>query len=382
VKIVVAPDSFKGSLPASAVALAMARGVKAVLPSAEVVEIPVADGGEGTVEALVASTGGRFMAAEVDDPLGRPVSARYGFLGDAKTAVIEMAAASGLPLVPPGQRNPMKTSTFGTGQLILHAAGKGAAAMILGIGGSATVDGGTGMARALGIRLLDSAGRPLCGGGEILAEIARIDASGRAAVLDGVTFVVACDVTNPLTGPQGAAAVYGPQKGATPAQVAALEKGLANLARRIREDLGLDVESLGGAGAAGGLGAGMAAFLGARLESGIEIVLEAAGLRKHLQDAALVFTGEGKVDGQSAFGKAAAGVASAAREAGVPVILLAGAVGQGAETMHERGVSAILSIAGGPGSEEQMLADAPGLVERAAGESLRAFLAGRGGRLH
>lgn len=376
-KVVVAPDSFKGSLSAPQAAAAIARGVRRAMPDAEILEVPLADGGEGTVEALVAATGGAFVETDAHDPLGRPLQARYGILGDGRTAVIEMAAASGLPLLEIAERNPMKTSTFGTGELILDAARRGVSAMIIGIGGSATVDGGTGMARALGISFLDENGDALSGGGEILSAICAIDMAGRAGELAGLRFTVACDVRNPLTGPDGAAAVYGPQKGATPEQVKLLEAGLANLAAVIRKDLGREVETLAGAGAAGGLGAGLVVFAGAELKPGIEIVLDAVGIDGKLEGAELVFTGEGSVDAQSAFGKTAAGLARAAKTAGASVFVLAGTVGEGAEAMLENGVDAVFSIARGPASEEEMFREAGALLEAAAEESMRAWLAGR-----
>ncbi len=375
-KIVIAPDSFKGSLPATRVARHIACGVRRVLAGVETVEVPLADGGEGTVEALVAATGGHFAKAKVQDPLGRIIRARYGFLGNADTAVIEMAAASGLPLLSDSERDPLKTSTYGTGQLILDAAQNGARKIIIGIGGSATVDGGTGMARGLGVRFLDSSGNELEDGGGILGRIARIDVSGLNAAVRGITFTVACDVTNPLTGPEGAAAVYGPQKGAGPDKVALLDKGLANLAACIRRDTGRDVEHIPGAGAAGGLGAGLVAFLGGELRCGIDIVLEAVGLAEHLDGADLVFTGEGSVDAQSSFGKATAGVAEAAKEKNVPVILLAGSLGEGAGKMLAHGASAIFSIARGPSTEKDMIRDAAVLLESAAEQALRLFLCG------
>lgn len=378
-KVIAAPDSFKGSLSAVEAAAAIARGVRAAAPSAQVIELPLADGGEGTADALVAATGGRFVEARVSDPLGRPITARYGLLGNGTTAVVEMAAASGLVLLTPEERNPMKTSTFGTGQLILDAAKGGAKSILVGIGGSATVDGGTGMARALGVDFLDSEGRVLSGGGEILTRIAAIDTSRLRAELVGVKVTVASDVTNPLTGPQGAATVYGPQKGATPEQVAELDDGLSNLAEVIRAELGKDVDSIPGAGAAGGLGAGLAAFLDAEILSGIEIVLDAVDIDRQLKGADVVFTGEGKVDGQSACGKTAAGLAAAAAVKGVPVVLLAGEVGDGAEELLEQGVTALFSIACGPTDEKTMMAEAAGLLERAAEASMRTFLAGRRG---
>lgn len=376
IKVVIAPDSFKGSLSAPLVVRAMARGVKRAGAGIETVEIPLADGGEGTVEALVAATEGRLVKAEVSDPLGRRVEAAYGFLGGRETAVIEMAAASGLGLLASEELDPMKVSTFGTGELILDAVGSGAREMIIGIGGSATVDGGTGMARALGFVFFDGSGKRLEGGGEILPKIARIDASKRAGGLEGLEVTVACDVTNPLTGPEGAACVYGPQKGATPQEVKLLDAGLFNLAEVIRRDLGVDVEGLAGGGAAGGLGAGLVGFLGGELKSGIDIVLEAVDLSGRIEGADVVFTGEGRVDAQSSFGKVAAGVARAAREKRVPVILLAGEVADGAREMLGIGVSAIFSIAKGPSTEEAMKRNAAALLENAAEQALGAFLSG------
>ena len=375
-RVVAAPDSFKGSASATAAAAAIARGVLAAAPDASVVEVPLADGGEGTVEALVAARGGAYAEAAVADPLGRKITARYGFLSDGKTAVIEMAAASGLPLLSREERNPMVTTTFGTGQLILDAISRGASEIVIGIGGSATVDGGTGMARALGVRFLDAQGKELTGGGEILQRIRRIDVSGRDKCVNGVRITAASDVTNALTGPEGAAAVYGPQKGATRETVAALDAGLANLAARTKADLGVDIADVPGGGAAGGLGAGLRAFLGAKIRSGIEIVLEAVDLAWKVRDADLVFTGEGRVDGQSAYGKAVSGAAQTAQKAGVPCILLAGAIGEGAGVMLERGVSAMFSIAQGPAGEGEMMAQAEALIEAAAQQATRAFLAG------
>ncbi len=378
-KVIAAPDSFKGSITAALAASAIARGVRRAVPSATVDEAALSDGGEGLVDALVAASGGQFVEASVEDPLGRPVSARYGILGDSETAAIEMAAASGLPLLAAAERDPMKTTTFGTGELILDALEHGARKVIIGIGGSATVDGGTGMARALGVRFLDDAGRELAGRGEDLERIARIDLSGRTPLLDGVEVTVACDVTNPLTGPLGAAAVYGPQKGATPEMVRALDAGLANLAARAREQLGVEVETVPGAGAAGGLGAGLIAFAGGRLERGIEIVLETVAFRDRVRGADLVITGEGRVDAQSASGKVVSGVAAAASREDVPVLVLAGSVGPGAEALYAGGVSAILSIARGPSSEAEMMQQAEALLEEAAEAAVRAFMAGRVG---
>ena len=276
-RVLVAPDSFKGSAAALAVAQAMARGVRAVFPEAEVLPVPIADGGEGTVEALVVATGGALREATVTGPLGQPVVARWGVLGDGETAVVEMAAASGLPLVPRERRDPRRTTTRGTGELMRAALDAGSRKLVVGIGGSATNDGGTGMARALGARFLGPDGAELPEGGAALARLDRVDLSGLDPRLAGAELLVACDVDNPLTGPRGASAVYGPQKGATPEMVRELDAALCRFAERAREATGRDVAGRPGAGAAGGLGAGLLFFTPARLRPGVEIVLEATG---------------------------------------------------------------------------------------------------------
>jgi glycerate kinase len=379
-KVVVAPDKFKGSLTASEAATALARGVARAVPDAEIDRAPMADGGEGTVEALVEATGGAYREALVCGPLGEPVRARYGMLGDSRTAVIEMAAASGLALVPAARRDPSITTTRGTGELLLAAIEAGADRVILGIGGSATNDGGAGLAQALGYRLLDAQGRDLAPGGGALVGLNQIDPTGRDERLDRVEIAVACDVQNPLCGPEGASAVYGPQKGATPAMVEALDRGLARLADVIRRDLGPDVAQRPGAGAAGGLGAGLLAFASGRIQPGINLVLDAVGLAGRLAGADLCLTGEGALDGSSAFGKAAVGVARLARSLGCPTLALAGTIGPGAEASLELGIDAYFSLCPGPIPLEQAVADAPRLLEAAAEQAVRAFMAGRRGR--
>ncbi len=348
-KVTIAPDSLKESVAAPAAARAIARGVKAGCAEADCVLVPLADGGEGTTEAIVVATGGSLHAAVVADPLGRPVKASWGLCGDGTTAVVEMARASGLERLAPGERNPMKTSTRGTGELIRHALDAGAHTLIVGIGGSATVDGGTGMAAALGVRLLDERGRLIEDprGGR-LTDVRSIDISGLDHRLRDVEVVVASDVTNPLLGQEGAARVYGPQKGATPRQVEQLEAGLANLARVIRAEIGVDVEDVPGAGAAGGLGAALVAFLHAEMRSGAETVMEAVRLGERMAGSELVITAEGRADEQSAFGKATGCVVKAAREAGMPAVVLAGAVGPGFEKLYEHGAVAVMPIVGGP----------------------------------
>lgn len=343
-KVVVAPDSFKGSLTAHQVCDAIAQGVRAADPEAQVVLVPVADGGEGTVQSLVDATQGQLVEVQVEGPLGAPVTAAFGLLSDGETAVIEMAAASGLPLVPVADRNPLLTSTYGTGELIRAALDRGCRRLIIGIGGSATNDGGAGMAQALGARFLAADGTPLgrMTGGR-LAEVARIDTSELDPRLKDTSLRVACDVDNPLFGPKGAAHVYGPQKGASPQMVEALDAGLDHYAERLRADLGADVALVPGAGAAGGLGAGLLAFCGASLERGVQIVLDTLDLAGEVQNADLVITGEGRVDFQTAFGKTCSGVAQVARAAGVPVVALGGSVELGVG-----GFDAVLSMVNEP----------------------------------
>lgn len=343
-RVIIAPDSFKECLPAHSVSAALAEGVRRACPNAEIVEVPLADGGEGTVESLVRATSGTIHPAMVTGPLGEPVRARFGILGDGVTAVLEMAAASGLELTPRERRNPLITTTFGTGELIRAALGMGARRLLVGIGGSATNDGGAGLAEALGYRLLDAEGNPIPRGGGGLARLARIDASGRDSRLTTVPIAVACDVTNPLTGPHGASAIYGPQKGATPPMIATLDANLAHFAAILRRDLGADVANVPGAGAAGGLGAGLLAFTQASLRRGIELVMEAVNLRGHLLGADLCLTGEGALDRSSLFGKTAVGVAALAREVGVPVVVFAGAVFPEAVDTHAHGVTAYFAI--------------------------------------
>lgn len=379
-KVVVAPDKFKGSLTAPEAARALARGVRRAIPDADVDEAPMADGGEGTVEALVAATGGRFREADVSGPLGEPVRARFGLLGDGATAVIEMATASGLMLVPHDRRDPTRASTRGTGELIRESLDEGARRLVVGIGGSATNDGGAGLAQALGYRLLDARGQDLPPGGGPLLRLDRIDASGRDRRLDGVEVAVACDVDNPLCGPRGASAVFGPQKGATPEQVATLDRGLAHFARVIFRDLGADVADLPGAGAAGGLGAGLVAFANGRLTRGVDTVIAAVKLADRLRGADLCLVAEGMLDGSSAGGKTAVGVARLARSLGCPTLALAGAIGPGAEAVLAEGIDAYFSLCPGPIPLEQSIARASEYLEHAAEQATRAFLAGRAAR--
>ncbi|WP_026174178.1 glycerate kinase [Effusibacillus pohliae] len=374
-KIVLAPDSYKGSLTAKEACDAMEAGIRRVLPEAEIVKVPMADGGEGTVQSLVDATGGRFMTRQVTNPLGEPVNAQYGILGDGKTAVIEMAEASGLYRIPADRRNPLVTTTYGTGELIRAALDQGCRKFILGIGGSATNDGGTGMAQALGVKFFDKEGRELPFGGGSLGQLQRIDMSGVDPRLKDCEFTVACDVDNPLTGPNGASHVFGPQKGATPDMVVELDRNLAHYAKMIERDLGTSVSDLPGAGAAGGLGAAMVAFLGATLKRGVEIVVEATRLAEHVQGADLVLSGEGQIDFQTERGKTPFGVAKVAQKAGVPVILIAGSIGRGVEVLYQHGVQSVFSIVNRPMSLQEAMEQARDLLADATERIVRVAFA-------
>lgn len=379
-RIVIAPDSFKDSMTAQEAAEQIAAGVQEVWPGAECVRVPMADGGEGTVRSLVDATGGRLISQRVTDPLGRSITATFGVLGDGRTAIIEMAAASGLPLLSPRERDPLRASTFGTGELLRAAREQDVSRIIVGIGGSATNDGGAGMLQALGGRLLDADGQDLPRGGAALAELSRIDLSGVPACLDDVEIVVASDVENPLTGPSGASRIFGPQKGATPEQVEQLEKALTRYAAVIRQDLGRDVEHEPGAGAAGGLGAGLMAFLGARFERGIDLVIEHTRLDHAIAGADLVITGEGSIDEQTRFGKTPYGVAQAAGRHGVPVIALAGRVTANAAVLHDHGIDTIMPIVPSACSLEDALREGPTNLRTAAATAARLLrLGGRVG---
>jgi glycerate kinase len=367
-RFVIAPDSFKGSASAREVAQAIAEGLKAALPDAVCDLVPMADGGEGTVDALVAATGGRIVSVRVTGPLGEPVDAFFGILGDGETAVIEMAAAAGLHLVPPEKRNPMVTTTYGVGELMRAALDAGCRRLIIGIGGSATNDGGAGMAQALGVRLLDEQGNEIGFGGGALERLARLDLSDFDRRVWDAEILVACDVTNPLTGPNGASAVYGPQKGATPEMVRQLDANLRHYAAVLQRDLGVEVETVAGAGAAGGLGAGLLAFCRAQLRQGVELVIHAVRLPERVQKADLVITGEGCLDFQTGFGKVPHGVAQVAKRYGKSVIALVGQLGEGAERCRQWGIDACFPILSKPMSEQEAMANAIPLLRRAAEE--------------
>lgn len=377
-RIVIAPDSFKGNLDALQVAAAIERGVLRALPGARCRKLPMADGGEGTMRALLAAVGGRACRKRVLGPAGKPVTAQYALLENG-VAAIEMAQASGLPLVPERERDPLRATSYGTGELIRAALDRGAGALVIGIGGSATCDGGAGMAQALGARLLDRRGRELRrpASGGMLHRVARIDASGLDRRLRRTRIEVACDVDNALCGRRGAAVVFGPQKGAAARDVRVLDRNLGHYARLLRRDLGRDVGRRPGAGAAGGLGAGLLAFTRARLRRGVDIVMAAVGLAEALRGADLVFTGEGKIDSQTAFGKAPAGVARLARRYRVPVIAIGGALADDARLMFGHGIAGLGSAAARDMPLEEALRHSRAHLANAAERAVRLVLIGR-----
>lgn len=349
-KIVIAPDSFKENLTSLEVASELETGLRRVWPDAEYIKIPMADGGEGTVQSLVDATGGRIVKCAVTGPLGQKVLASYGLLGDGRTAVIEMAEASGLPLVPKPERDPLRTSTYGTGELVADAISRGVEEIIVGLGGSATNDGGAGFAQALGVRFIDQNGAPIAeplGGGR-LEDIHAIDTREMIPGLANVTISVACDVTNPYTGEKGASAVYGPQKGATPEMVQTLDRNLGYFAALIKRDLNKDIVEQPGAGAGGGLGGGLLAFTNATMKRGVELVVDATKLDEHMKGASLAITGEGRVDFQTAFGKTPAGVAACARRHGVPVVAIGGGLSDDANGVFQHGIDAIETVTPSP----------------------------------
>lgn len=353
-RITVAVDSFKGSLSSREVADAFEKGFKRVFSRCEVRKVSIADGGEGTVDALVEMLDGEEVVLEVSDPLMRPIKARYGVVDGGRTAVMEMSAASGLPLLKVEERNPMKTTTYGTGEMIVDALKRGCRNFLVGIGGSATNDAGVGMLRALGFRFLDAEGRELVGGGEILERIVTIDDSGVFEELSEATFTVACDVTNPLYGPAGAAYVFAPQKGADAAMVERLDVGLRNFAEVVKRYNGERIAALPGAGAAGGLGGGFKALLGARLERGIEMVLTAMQFDKIIEGSDLVVTGEGRLDRQTVMGKAPSGVLRMARKMNIPCVAIGGAV-EMCDELAESDFVAMLPILSSPMSLERAM---------------------------
>ncbi|PWW05268.1 glycerate kinase [Paenibacillus cellulosilyticus] len=356
-KVVIAIDSFKGSISSIEAGTAAAAGVRDVFEEAEIITVPLADGGEGTVDALIRAASGQRVDLMVTGPLGEPVQAGYGLLDGGATAVIEVAAACGLTLVSPEERDPLATTTFGVGELIADALERGCRRLIVGLGGSATSDAGAGMLQALGCALQDAHGADIARGGGALASLAAIDRSGlHPRLADGsVRIEVACDVDNPLHGPEGAAHVFAPQKGASPAAVLQLDAGLRRFADVCREQLGCDVQRIPGAGAAGGLGAAFAGLLGAAMRPGAALVLEAAGFDRLLPHCDFVITGEGRLDGQTARGKAPLAVAAAAAARGIPVIALAGSIAPEADALASHGITTALPIGPGPMPLEQAM---------------------------
>jgi glycerate kinase len=365
-KVAIAPDSFKGSLTALEAATCIEEGLKKAASGVSCRKVPMADGGEGTVQAIVDATGGRFIKRTVADPLGRRIKATFGLSGDGKSAIMEMAAASGLAILKPRERNPMKTTTYGTGELIKHALKLGVKKILIGIGGSATNDGGTGMAEALGVRFLDAGGKALSGSGGNLHKIASIDMKGLDPRLKHVRIEVACDVNNPLTGRHGAAQVYAPQKGATPEMVKRLDAGLSHLAKVIKRDLGVSILKAPGSGAAGGLGGGLMAFVNGQLRPGINIVIDSVKLARKIKGCDLVITGEGRMDHQTAFGKTPAGVAKVSKAQGIPVIAICGCLGKNPQIVNTVGIDAFFSALEEGVDEEDLPKRGPAMLTNCA----------------
>lgn len=373
-KIVIAPDSFKGSLSAIEVGKAIRKAIRKVDPKINTVLVPMADGGEGTVQSLVDASGGEIIETIVHDPLNRKIDSFYGIMGDGKTAVIEMAAASGLPLLKSEERDPLKTTSYGTGELIKDAMNKGCTKIILGLGGSATNDGGIGMAQALGFRFLDKKGKEIGPGGGELSNIHTINMSEVDNKISGIEFVAACDVDNPLCGENGASNVYGRQKGASEKDVITLDNGLAHFASVVENQFGLDIKNFPGAGAAGGLGYAVLLFLKGKLERGIDIVTRATGLEEKMRGADLVITGEGKMDSQTAYGKTPMGVCQVAKKMNIPVIALAGSLGGNYKTLYSKGFDGIFSIIDKPMFLEDAMENSNELLENATEAIVRFWI--------
>ncbi len=375
-KIVVAPGPFKGSLTSTQAAQAMAIGVKRVFPAAEVVQIPMSDGGGGTTELLVRATDGEMLTAEVTGPLGDKVNASYGILGDGVTAVVEVAAASGFSLVPADQRNPFLTTTYGTGELIRQALDQEPKRLIIGLGDSATCDGGAGCMQALGAKLLDASGQEVPVGGGHLQDIKKIDLTDFDPRLKNTEIIVACDSFSPLIGPKGSARMYGPQKGATPEMVEVLESGLQHWANLLWILFKKETQDMEGAGAAGGLGASLTTFCGAKLTPGAGVVLEYVGFEKKVEGATLCITGEGKMDEQTLYGKGASAVAGLAKKNKVPVVAVAGALDAQSGLLYEKGIDAMVSIVPGPMELKEAMANAANLIEDSTERLLNWLLLG------
>ncbi|NLV17627.1 MAG: glycerate kinase [Syntrophomonadaceae bacterium] len=370
--VIVAPDSFKESLTAAQAARSIAGGIYKVFPGAKVIEIPLSDGGEGLLDCLIGGTEGRLIQHQVTGPLGNKVAAKFGILGDGRTGVIEMAEASGLTLVPRQQRNPMRATSFGTGELIRAALDQGCRRLIVGIGGSATNDGGAGMAQALGVGLFDQAGQKITWGAEGLLKLDSIDMASLDPRIFETEILVASDVTNPLVGPTGAAYIYGPQKGADEAMVPVLDQALQKLAAVIYRDLNIEVAQEKGAGAAGGMGAGLMAFAGGKLRSGLELVLDMLAFEERVAEGVdLIITGEGQINGQSLYGKVPVGVARLAKKYDVPVFAMVGSIGSEADKIYEAGIDSVMTIVPGPIPLAQAMDRASEFLEDATVRAMR-----------
>lgn len=372
-KILIAPDSFKGSLSAVEAALSIERGIHKAFPNAETLRLPVADGGEGTLDTLVATTGGKKIPVLVKGPLAQKVDAEYGILGDGETCVIEMAKASGLTLVPKGNLNPLKATTYGTGELIKQALDDGYTSFILALGGSATNDGGAGMLQALGLKLLDEQGNEISTGGSELAKVCTIDTSVFDKRIQACKFIIASDVENPLIGPHGASHVFGPQKGATPENVQTLDACLAHWADEVEKVTGVRIHDLPGAGAAGGIGGAFQAFFPSQIRRGIDVVIEHTGLQRVLEGTDLVITGEGQVDFQTASGKTPMGVAQAAKLQNIPTVILAGSVGSSIDVLYQYGIVSVNSIINKPMTLSEAIEQAAELLELSAEQVVRSY---------
>ena len=370
-KIVVAPQAFKGSLSATEVGNSMIKGIENVIENSTNLLVPVADGGDGTLETLVESSQGKINSIKVTGPLGEQQNSAWGALGKNKTAIIEMARSSGLALVPINKLNPLISTTYGLGEVILDALDQGYRDFIIGIGGSATNDAGAGMAQALGAKLLDSNGNELPFGGESLSKLNSINIDGIDTRIKESNFAIACDVNNPLTGPEGASAIYGPQKGATPEMVNTLDQALTNFAKIVEKDLGIKINNVEGSGAAGGLGGGLIAFLNGKLRKGVDIVLDFVDIDKALINTNLVITGEGQLDFQTIYNKAPIGVAKRAKHLGIPVIAISGSLGENFSVVHEHGIDAASSIVSKPMTLEEASKNAPELISTATEQALR-----------
>jgi glycerate kinase len=376
-KIVIAPDSFKESLTAQQVAEAISRGIKKALPQSDTLLVPMADGGEGTLQCLLDATGGQKVTVQAMNPIGERISSSYGILGDQATAVIEMAKISGLELISATQRNPLRTTTYGLGQMIRSALDNGCRKFIVGLGGSATNDAGAGMLQALGVDLLDERNQPISYGGGELQNVRYIGTERLDPRLEECTFLVACDVDNPLVGANGASCIFGPQKGATPEMIRHLDESLSHFADQIQGFNGVSLHGVPGAGAAGGLAAAFIGFLPSTLKPGVDIVIEMTELEQKLAGAELVITGEGKIDSQTAHGKTPVGVSRLAQKLGIPTIALTGTVGEGIEALKEHGILAMLSIINRPMDLESALREAPELLEQTAEQVMKIYYLGK-----